>query len=444
MAGNNDPNTNPPGDDNNNNKEDDPYYDAHEEFGHFTDQELHDIMSDFNPNLSDLSITPPNIPQAAVVTHDHHHHRIVAIQEPTMTMIPDVINNNTNDIDDMFTEDEMTLLCGMFNVTNPNNNNNNNNDHIIGSDYTNVVGNNNDNVIGDDTNVDVVGDNNVVVVGSSRLEVSTRVFGVRDLDLNGGSSSSRPINLTVTPPTTHGIFVCTCCNPVRRIVHANGREMMTLDVHGANGTFCHAILETRRFDINERTHQTIHLSGLSNEDVARFLESFHEWCVNCGVPLAHDSNSYVYGPMYNGPNLPVQQQVNLPMDLDMPHVGLGDEPKSKGKGKKLTPLAIQRARTQEMKLKGLTEMHFRLPIVEASKLLGVCPTVVKKMCRKGNLPRWPHRKIKSLERRITTLQGLLLRVKKPMARARLEEEIESLRKEISDICSEILKKAADQ
>jgi len=48
--------------------------------------------------------------------------------------------------------------------------------------------------------------------------------------------------------------------------------------------------------------------------------------------------------------------------------------------------------------------YFHLPIAEASRRIGVCATVLKKMCRKLNIPRWPHRKIKSLEREVTRLQ----------------------------------------
>jgi hypothetical protein len=37
--------------------------------------------------------------------------------------------------------------------------------------------------------------------------------------------------------------------------------------------------------------------------------------------------------------------------------------------------------------------YFHLPITQVSKELGVCATVLKKICRKNGIPRWPHRKV---------------------------------------------------
>lgn len=48
--------------------------------------------------------------------------------------------------------------------------------------------------------------------------------------------------------------------------------------------------------------------------------------------------------------------------------------------------------------------YFDLPIVEASRNLNVGLTVLKKKCREFGIPRWPHRKIKSLDGLIRDLQ----------------------------------------
>ncbi|CAH9089747.1 unnamed protein product [Cuscuta europaea] len=48
--------------------------------------------------------------------------------------------------------------------------------------------------------------------------------------------------------------------------------------------------------------------------------------------------------------------------------------------------------------------YFDLPITEASKSLKIGLTVLKKKCREFGIPRWPHRKIKSLDRLISNLQ----------------------------------------
>lgn len=40
--------------------------------------------------------------------------------------------------------------------------------------------------------------------------------------------------------------------------------------------------------------------------------------------------------------------------------------------------------------------YFHLPIEEAAKKVDLCPTVLKKTCRKAGLARWPHRKVNVL------------------------------------------------
>jgi RWP-RK domain len=37
--------------------------------------------------------------------------------------------------------------------------------------------------------------------------------------------------------------------------------------------------------------------------------------------------------------------------------------------------------------------YFHLPINDVAKELGICATMLKKICRKNGIPRWPHRKV---------------------------------------------------
>ncbi|GMH34699.1 hypothetical protein BSKO_02560 [Bryopsis sp. KO-2023] len=62
--------------------------------------------------------------------------------------------------------------------------------------------------------------------------------------------------------------------------------------------------------------------------------------------------------------------------------------------------------------KGKTSIHrlaqfFHLPINCAAKELGICPTVLKKICRKHGLTRWPHRKLRSIDKNLEKLGRLL-------------------------------------
>jgi len=50
--------------------------------------------------------------------------------------------------------------------------------------------------------------------------------------------------------------------------------------------------------------------------------------------------------------------------------------------------------------------YFYFPINEAAKRLDICPTVLKKICRRHGLRRWPHRKLQSIERSLRKLCAL--------------------------------------
>ncbi|URE40077.1 RWP-RK domain-containing protein [Musa troglodytarum] len=80
------------------------------------------------------------------------------------------------------------------------------------------------------------------------------------------------------------------------------------------------------------------------------------------------------------------------------------------KGIQTAELAIsmkkKRAATEHVANIALTDLvkYFNLPITEASKYLRVGLTVLKRKCREFGIPRWPHRKIKSLDNLIQNLQ----------------------------------------
>jgi len=68
--------------------------------------------------------------------------------------------------------------------------------------------------------------------------------------------------------------------------------------------------------------------------------------------------------------------------------------------------------------------YFHLPINQVAKELGVCATILKKLCRRNGIPRWPHRKIKSLDKMIANLNMNL--EKNPQERDDILREIELL------------------
>ncbi|KAL6073855.1 RWP-RK domain-containing protein [Balamuthia mandrillaris] len=80
---------------------------------------------------------------------------------------------------------------------------------------------------------------------------------------------------------------------------------------------------------------------------------------------------------------------------------------------------------------GLEELakYFHMPINSVAKELGVCATVLKKICRRNGIPRWPHRKIKSLDKMIKTLSAAV--PKNEEDEERIKQEINTLKEKRS-------------
>nr|CCA22055.1 conserved hypothetical protein [Albugo laibachii Nc14] len=75
---------------------------------------------------------------------------------------------------------------------------------------------------------------------------------------------------------------------------------------------------------------------------------------------------------------------------------------------------------------------FNKPMTVVAKELGVCITLMKKICRKNGLNRWPHRRIRSIINQITSLEAL---AGNPINinRKRIQARIQKLRKELGSV-----------
>ncbi|CAN8255303.1 unnamed protein product [Cochlearia groenlandica] len=111
------------------------------------------------------------------------------------------------------------------------------------------------------------------------------------------------------------------------------------------------------------------------------------------------------------------------------HVGPRDEASviPKARQRKQTPLAAQRERVANLALKDMS-MYFHLPLTEAARRLRLCITVVKSICRKGGLNRWPYRKMKCLHKKIDSMKSVLRSTTDVEAKAHARQEIEKLKK----------------
>lgn len=62
-----------------------------------------------------------------------------------------------------------------------------------------------------------------------------------------------------------------------------------------------------------------------------------------------------------------------------------------GRAPKITPAALRE--------------HFHLPLTDVAKKFNMCTTAFKKACRKQGIMQWPHRTLRSLEKKIATLMA---------------------------------------
>lgn len=69
--------------------------------------------------------------------------------------------------------------------------------------------------------------------------------------------------------------------------------------------------------------------------------------------------------------------------------------------------------------------YFHLPINEVALELGVCATVLKKICRKNGIKRWPHRKIKSIDTMVEALESVV--PSSPQEQKQILADIENLK-----------------
>ncbi|EEF46117.1 conserved hypothetical protein [Ricinus communis] len=203
-----------------------------------------------------------------------------------------------------------------------------------------------------------------------------------------GDGIGRPI--TSWPPP-FAPFQCTYCQVLREIIHTDGNCTSKLEIHGRLGMICHAVLENR-------------------DQVVAALSVGIEWEENL-------DNDDIFDP---SPSSWARQ-----WDL----TGGGNDAERVMK----TALAQQRERTGKLTLKDFTA-YFDLPIEEAAKRMSLCPTVVKKICRRYGMNRWPHRKIKSMRRQMAKIRHFV-RSNNSEEKARALAEIQRLQQEIANICT---------
>ncbi|KAK3213225.1 hypothetical protein Dsin_017931 [Dipteronia sinensis] len=252
-----------------------------------------------------------------------------------------------------------------------------------------------------------------------------------ETDNNHGNMRS----LVVWPPVP---FLCSCCLVLREIIHSNGYACTKLEIHGRFGMICHAIQQST----NVSWYQMFDFGKKSLEDVKNFLVQYCEERKEAGFFLMPDPLSNFYGALcvgldfYDNVTSNNCTQLNPATDDNVttnnyiqPNPATDDYTQPSV----ATNSVAQRDRSAKLTLQDLAQF-FHLPIDKASRMLRLCPTVVKNACRRFGVDRWPYRKINSIHNQIERLSAKLSSIH-PEERAYAQAEIQRLQDQIAFICS---------
>ncbi|KAJ8750500.1 hypothetical protein K2173_015647 [Erythroxylum novogranatense] len=273
-----------------------------------------------------------------------------------------------------------------------------------------------------------IGENGRPVEGNGKQEENNRLVS----DENLGDNFSDAIPLEDWPPTPMP-YRCSCCQVLREIIHTDGIITTKLEIHGSIGLIRHAIFDAkdqrRMYDFCQK----------STENIKQFLLQYCYERSKQGLSMVKDSLKSFYKTLCVGldlsenlkndhfpdssPTHSVERQLHQPE-------GGNDTEKVPTKRSNLSQ---QRERVSKLTLKDIAE-YFHLPIVEAARRLNLSRTVVQKICRRGGLRRWPHRKIKSIQTKIASLNALSNSTH-AQERSRARAQIKTLQEEIAEICT---------
>ncbi|KAL0464341.1 UNVERIFIED_CONTAM: protein NLP7 [Sesamum latifolium] len=241
--------------------------------------------------------------------------------------------------------------------------------------------------------------------------------GIHENPVSG--DQSLPLPLVSVPRTQYN---CICCQVLREITHTNGMNVKRLEIHGRFGVISHAVLGEYDFDSSFQG-QEIQMFERVNKGYSTMqdpLSTFYEaLCVGLNNEC-DDPNDFLQSPGPYGDFLNNQQET-----FKQPECG-----SSQGGSMKI-PLSMQRERTRKLKLKDFVN-YFDLPIEDAAQKMNICPTVLKKVCRRNGVLRWPYRKIKSIERKISK-KVKILDAGDGGEKARAREDIKKHQQELAKI-----------
>ncbi|PWA57645.1 RWP-RK domain-containing protein [Artemisia annua] len=272
--------------------------------------------------------------------------------------------------------------------------------------------------------------------------LQTNTTPVNDEPNIGSSEFGNPIHLSSWPLQVPP-YTCSCCQILREISHTNSVDITKLEIHGRLGVISHAILEKYSVDLTTNQTHEYKMFDFCKESIVRVKEFLVEYCnerKTNGYIMLQDPFSSFYEAVCVGldwvDNTVTDDLIPDPFPDDSGEhqmIQISDVETSGARSLNRSTLSIQRERTGKLTMKDLTA-YFHIPIEAAAKKVHFCPTVIKKVCRKHGLSRWPYRKICSIEKKISKKARYLTSVNVE-ERGRAQAEIDTLRQEIANFYS---------
>ena len=79
------------------------------------------------------------------------------------------------------------------------------------------------------------------------------------------------------------------------------------------------------------------------------------------------------------------------------------------------------------------QRQFHQPITMAAKHFGICVSILKRVCRRHGIPKWPQRTLRSLQRQIEILQNNIPTVDDPAHREQLVKELKERKLRMTEL-----------
>ncbi|XP_029125409.1 uncharacterized protein LOC109790026 isoform X2 [Cajanus cajan] len=194
------------------------------------------------------------------------------------------------------------------------------------------------------------------------------------------------------PPSPKPFF-CSCCQVLRQIIHTNGSRFDKLEIHGTIGMISHAIIRNTTPGDPSSNYQMVDFCNRNKEEIKSFLKQYCEQQNIFGYIIMDDPLSAYYDALSTGMDWAQDisdEDDDLISENDMKQ---DQEPEHEPENEMASNARrLQRERVAKMTLGDLSD-YFHIPIKETAKLLEVSTSVVKKVCRKAELYRWPQRKL---------------------------------------------------